>query len=1096
MAGKTIFFDIEAGGLKADLSSIYSISAQEESLKGIHRQSWYAAPVKETYWSTWTKNMIWDRILKKKREEGLRISTEEQLLRKFTRFLSGQEKGTTLAGWNIGLDMREQTLTNNVRGYDIPFMLRRARKYGLHEELASQLSKFKIRDIGAEYAYKVAGAVSRDELGLVNPELAAGARKYREVGAHLDPRAGARLAAKRFQMAGWKQELMYELFSGRKLEGAHMSDIDIEASSFLEKNRKRFSRERLLSWNRGAMVNKLTASALAPAKPGESGRWTRVLAQAAEEQERVKALLSSSQRWSRGEREVLKSYSTLTADFLSNVRTRAGEKGIAFSDVVAGKVPGEVLEKVGGFTRTSKGVPSAGAAKARAVPKWDLSKALGRKGKIALAVGAGAAALWATEPLGWFSGKDDEYNTLEGMPEGGFSAWLRKRSTDFGSGYQDSSISMALVSGQVADRKVSEEEWRKYVRRTRLAMDEQRSLELLSLKKMKSALNQVNWRGKDPGIKAFGGERPQLGAFGQYNFVKNELTVYNKVDPNEMAWAYRAISGMSASQARGGVGFLYRATDPTGPRETVLHEGLHAIWDEHIDPKDKAAFRAQAEDELGVFFKGPDVKALAAKSPVYAGMIRTASVTGADSAEDWVANELFAHRGAALQYSGLGYQFADRPELDKIVGKYIRKAPKKHIGAAVEDFDPRVAIRQTFAPEDLERYARMAGGTVDDDVSRFYSRQEGLPTELMGQPIDPRILEFRRDVWDVPTKRRELERRTREAQAEAQAKLGQFQRSDFLSYDRGSVAGVNAKREDLARVNLSNFVMNVEDADTILLRRKGMLPWIKSLFGRGQVSVRLAGIDAPETEGHGNDPIGFLRMWQEQPGGQEATAKLQSMIAAQENLNLVVSTGKQTYGRSLGVLVGDQNKNLNLELLRKGAATALPFGPASEDILERQYAARAEEVAWKHREGIWDYARFKAQRVAHRHIGRAITHNTLTNVQKLASNLNLGAYGSWLEGMGSQKREITWSEIEQAQTFGRSLRRSHGPPSPRIKRRSREGASAAREALDGMRYTGAERGHIRKHQMAARTKEAHKRVSLAARDGGHGHRQKAGGFVT
>jgi len=1103
--GKTIFFDIEAGGLKADLSSIYSISAQAESGKGIHSQSWYANPEKGTYWSQWTKRMIWDRIKKKQREETLQITSEKQLLRSFTNYLSQQEKGTTLAGWNIGLDIREQTLTNNVTGYDIPFMLRRAKKYGMHEELASQLSKFNIRDIGAEYAYKTATEVSKDKLGIVNPELAAGAKKYHQIGMHLrdwGPKGAsesARLAAKRFRMAGWKQELMYEVFTGSKLEGAHLSDIDIQASSVLSKSQAKWNREKLLAWNRGAMINKLTASAMAPQKAGEPARWSRVLNMAQEEQERMAGLLQRSEAWTTQERKIIESYSTLSDDLIKNVQKQAGERGVSFADVTAGNLGPEKMSKIGGFTRTAEGVVSSGGAKARVSSRVaKMSQLLGTRGKIAVGVGAGVAALWMLEPL---SSRPSDQNTIEGMPHGGIAEYLRKEITDFSSPYKGGAVSMSLVSGQVADQKISEAEWRKYVRQTRLAMDEQKTLELLSLHEMRKALNQIKWRGPH-GIQAWGGEKPTLGHGGQYQPWDNKLTVYNRVDPNEMAGIYKYMAGKSQGNAIDALSFIYRSTNPAYVKATTLHEGLHAVWDEHIDPKDKEVFMEHAKSQLGVFFKGKDVKALAAKHPVYANQVRIASLFGQDSAEEWVANELFAHRGTAVKYKGLSYEFEDNASLDAVVSKYMNKGATVNVTSAIQDFDPRAAISETFREGELAKYAKKASAFLDNTQRRFADRAQNnttrntLPTSLMGQPIDPKILEFRRDVWDVPGKRRDIERQVREAQAEAQAKLGKFESEDFLAYDQGSVAGISSRRQDLKRINLDNFVMNVEDADTVLLRRKGMIPWIKSALGMGgEVSIRLAGIDAPETAGHGNDPIGFLRMWQEQPGGEEATRKLETILADQDNLNLVVSTGKQTYGRYLGVLTGDQNSNLNLELLEKGAATALPFGPASEDILERQYGARAEEVAWKHREGVWEYARFKAQRVAHRHVGRAITHNTLTNVQKLASNLNLGAYGSWLHGFGAQKREITWEEIEQAQRFGRSLKRSHGPRMSRPSK-SRENVRAGRETLDGMRYTEAERGIVRKTRMVALTKKTQIELAMAARDGARRHQQqRAGGMV-
>ncbi len=53
--------------------------------------------------------------------------------------------------------------------------------------------------------------------------------------------------------------------------------------------------------------------------------------------------------------------------------------------------------------------------------------------KIATAIGV--AGLWATRPLSWFSGKDDNYNSIEGLRHGGVAGILRKKNTEFGSGW-------------------------------------------------------------------------------------------------------------------------------------------------------------------------------------------------------------------------------------------------------------------------------------------------------------------------------------------------------------------------------------------------------------------------------------------------------------------------------------------------------------------------------------------------------------------------------------------------------------------------------------------------------------------------------------
>jgi len=75
-------------------------------------------------------------------------------------------------------------------------------------------------------------------------------------------------------------------------------------------------------------------------------------------------------------------------------------------------------------------------ASARAGMFTSVASNLSRNQKIALGVGVGIAALWALKPLGWFSGRDDEYNSIEGLPHRGQAGAHRSQATDFGSGYQ------------------------------------------------------------------------------------------------------------------------------------------------------------------------------------------------------------------------------------------------------------------------------------------------------------------------------------------------------------------------------------------------------------------------------------------------------------------------------------------------------------------------------------------------------------------------------------------------------------------------------------------------------------------------------------
>ncbi len=298
-------------------------------------------------------------------------------------------------------------------------------------------------------------------------------------------------------------------------------------------------------------------------------------------------------------------------------------------------------------------------------------------------------------------------------------------------------------------------------------------------------------------------------------------------------------------------------------------------------------------------------------------------------------------------------------------------------------------------------------------ITSFGSGWQGLskelPSQLMGINIDPEILAFRKNVIDDADERRQLQQELRAREKEATAELGSFNEDDLT-----------AVTDDTARVNLSDFDIRAEDADTLILERGGE-----------EIQVRLAGIDAPESGSHSDDALAPVRIWQDQPHAAKSTQMLEQLMAEQNNLSLLISTGKKTYGRYLGVLEGDSGASLNKMLVERGAVTALPFGNIDEDLISRDALRTAENKAVAQGEGLWALKRYQAVRATQQAVGRPITHNTLTRIDKLAENLNTGAYASWLESFGEEEGTLSSLEQERARRVGRVLsRRFGGTPAP------------------------------------------------------------------
>lgn len=185
--------------------------------------------------------------------------------------------------------------------------------------------------------------------------------------------------------------------------------------------------------------------------------------------------------------------------------------------------------------------------------------------------------------------------------------------------------------------------------------------------------------------------------------------------------------------------------------------------------------------------------------------------------------------------------------------------------------------------------------------------------------------------------------------------------------------GLNPSFEgDLATIDIDNFA--VEDADTI-----------RMFMANGEsTSIRLAGIDAPEIQHEQDDGS---RIWPDQPYGQAAKSRLQEILAQQSNLRAVIDPqATETYGRPVGMLIGDQGQNINLQLVREGAAASLPFGKRSTQITNATEFNRAEQDAAAAQEGMWSTDAWQIARQMQMNSKRKITNVTYTDLGRLFSN--------------------------------------------------------------------------------------------------------------
>lgn len=193
---------------------------------------------------------------------------------------------------------------------------------------------------------------------------------------------------------------------------------------------------------------------------------------------------------------------------------------------------------------------------------------------------------------------------------------------------------------------------------------------------------------------------------------------------------------------------------------------------------------------------------------------------------------------------------------------------------------------------------------------------------------------------------------------------------------------------DLQAVDLSagDWNVEVEDADTVVVRRAGFMGSVSSFFGLNRgYAFRLAGIDSPEIA-HGSGSYHAP-----QPAAERVAAAVREQVAAGESNLLVFDPEQVTYGRMLGALVVD-GRNLNMQIVQQGLAAHLPYGNPADSMINYRALFAAETRAYMGGRGMWSepWARsFYEQSEA---AGERITFNTLArvgNVVKNAGTMNM-----------------------------------------------------------------------------------------------------------
>ena len=359
--------------------------------------------------------------------------------------------------------------------------------------------------------------------------------------------------------------------------------------------------------------------------------------------------------------------------------------------------------------------------------------------------------------------------------------------------------------------------------------------------------------------------------------------------------------------------------------------------------------------------------------------------------------------------------------------------------------------------EFIQKRAKALGASREDYINALktrYGAMDGMPEKGLASFLRKRSTDFgspyqsprySMSVLDDHKMRRERERyiaaqfgaRHFSPEGDIGFYLKRFVDSAFrreMGYAQSSLPVITSgvpidagKYNSLQGRNLTEYAVpegssiTVEDADTITIRDVNRSrPGLKNITGDpGEMRIRLAGIDAPETA-HGDRLA--------QPYAEQAKRIAAEMISKAKDVRIVAQEGNSTYGRQVAMVYAD-GVNVNLELVKRGAAAYLPYKSKKAPAMYNQQAfEEAQERAYKSKRGMWREPFFQAYKMITDVSNQTTTFNTLVNMSKVAKNGHLMSMRSMMD----QAQEMgidNQMELELAD-LGKTIGSSEKPFSP------------------------------------------------------------------
>ena len=158
-----------------------------------------------------------------------------------------------------------------------------------------------------------------------------------------------------------------------------------------------------------------------------------------------------------------------------------------------------------------------------------------------------------------------------------------------------------------------------------------------------------------------------------------------------------------------------------------------------------------------------------------------------------------------------------------------------------------------------------------------------------------------------------------------------------------------------------------------------------------------------------------------QPYAEMAKKIATDLIKNAKDVRIVSRPDDTTYGRQVSMVYVD-GKNLNLELVRRGAAAYLPYrGKGKSSFYNQKAFEEAEKQATEGNRGMWSDPYFKAYQMMKSRSGQSITFNTLVNASKVAKSSQLMSVAS-LMNEASRAGEINDALAQELIQTGESQR--------------------------------------------------------------------------